>query len=216
MAVATQFRASVFLQSAGNSFPACKRLIGMGSPRSNKMVRTLACLSLVAVIACDSGARNAPITEMETDPARMPKTSVEESVPDLTPEAAAQLRARAFVIGCEDIACEGQPIFASDIIPQEVRTHIRNLLASEVRYLTDEEADEIMGPPNAGIQPGVGAWIGVEEVAGTERPDVVSVMTYVDGPGRHMGTQTLFEWNGEAWVHVAADEVGVTVVTAVP
>ena len=206
----------MFLQFAGNSFPACKRLIGMGSPRSNKMVRTLACLSLVAVIACDSGAGNAPITDLETEPASTPETSVKESVPDLTPEAAAELRARAFAIGCEDIACDGQPIFASDIIPQEVRAHIRNLLASEVSYLTDEEADEISGPPKAGIQPGVGAWIGVEEVEGTERPDVVSVMTYVHGPGRNMGTQTLFQWNGEEWVHVAADEVGVTVVTAVP
>ncbi|HJR92913.1 MAG TPA: hypothetical protein VJ938_10765 [Acidimicrobiia bacterium] len=172
-------------------------------------MRAILGLSLVAVTACSSGLTTVPSTTV-------PATQVAQTIPAISPEVAADLRARAFVIGCKDIACEGQPIFASDIIPQEVRVRIQNLLASEVSYLTDEEASEISGPPNAGIQPGLGAWIGVEEVEGTERPDVVSVMTYVNGPGRNMGTQTLFQWNGEEWVQVAADDVGLTVITAVP
>ncbi|MET0565981.1 MAG: hypothetical protein ABW021_06020 [Acidimicrobiia bacterium] len=170
-------------------------------------MRAILGLSLVAVTACSSGLTAAPSTTA-------PATEVVQTIPGISPDVAAELRARAFVIGCEDIACEGQPIFASDIIPEEVRVRIRNLLASEVSYLTDEEASEISGP--AGIRPGLGAWIGVEAVDETERPDVVSVMTYVYGPGRNMGTQTLFQWNGEGWVHVAADEVGLTVITAVP
>jgi len=144
----------------------------------------------------------------------VPATEVAQTIPAISPEVAAELRARAFVIGCERFACEGQPIFASNIIPQEVRVRIGNLLASAVSYLTDQEASEISGP--AGIHAGLGAWIGVESVEETVRPDVVSVMTYVDGPGRNMGTETLFQWNGEEWVHVAADEVGLTVITAVP
>ena len=99
---------------------------------------------LVAVTACSSGLTTVPS-------ATVPATDVVQTVPAISLDVAAELRARAFVIGCEDIACEGQPIFASDRIPQEVRAHIRNLLASEVSYLTDEEADEIMGPPTQGF-----------------------------------------------------------------
>ncbi|MGH3668088.1 MAG: hypothetical protein ACRDU7_07345, partial [Acidimicrobiia bacterium] len=80
------------------------------------MRHLVAGLSLVAMTACGSGAGTAPVTT--------PAASAVESVPEISADAAAELRARAFVVGCDDITCESRPIFASDVIPEEVRTHI--------------------------------------------------------------------------------------------
>ncbi len=133
-------------------------------------------------------------------------------VPEITSELRATLMARAFVIGCDEIACRDRPIFASDLTPGAVRGEVDLVL--EVEWLSDEEALAITGP--SGEYPEGGSWVGVDDVRQTEREDVVSVMTYVHGAGRNMGTETLFQWQGDQWAQVTSEEVSVTVITAVP
>jgi hypothetical protein len=181
------------------------------------MRRSIAVFLLATAIACTSG-RDTVSTAQDQDAGTTQTGPVDPSttvaIPDITPEVAAQLRARAFVIGCRYIACEDSPIYASERIPDRVRAHIKELLTRDVSYLTDQQEIE-RGDPQGGYSDG-GAWIGVDEVEGTDRADVVSVMTWVYGPGRNNGTQTLFQWNGAEWVNVSAEDVGVTVVSAVP
>jgi hypothetical protein len=180
------------------------------------MRRSIAVFLLLAAVACTSEVgvvSTSRVDETATTQARPVDTSA-TTIPDITPDVAALLRARAFAIGCRYIACEGSPIYASERIPDRVQAHIQNLLTRDVIYLTDQQQIE-RGDPQRGYPDG-GALIGVDGVEWTERADVVSVMTWVYGPGRNRGTQTLFQWTDGEWVNVEAEDVGVTVVSAVP
>ncbi len=135
-------------------------------------------------------------------------------VPEMTPELSAQLRARAFMRACQDVACAGAPILAPDSTPPSVREAIVEQFTDEVEYLSDSQLEERYDAN--GTYPDGAVWLNVNLVDTTERSDVIGVDVWISRARfDFVGRTYLFLWDGTQWVDTSPDAVDVTVTTSV-
>ena len=136
------------------------------------------------------------------------------SAPELTPELSAALQARAFAAACEDLDCQGGPVYSWDTTPEDVRSAIAEILDEEVAYL---DSDTLMGlTDDRGLFKDGGTSIATSRVQ-LLKADVIGVDTW-RGRGLFDGRveTVLFRWDGADWMATTSDEVGVTVTSSVP
>ncbi len=140
-----------------------------------------------------------------------------EPAPAMTPQLSAQLRARAFMRACQDVACSGAPILAPDSTPSSVREAIVELFTDEVEYLSDSQLEERYPSSNRYSQyPDGATWFNVTALDATRRIDVVGVDVWISrGQFDVVGQTYLFLWDGTRWLDTSPDAVDVTVTTSV-
>ena len=141
-------------------------------------------------------------------------TGSRQPAPVMTPELSAQLRARAFMRACQDVACAGAPILAPDSTPPSVREAIVEQFTDEVEYLSDSQLEERYDAN--GTYPDGAVWLNVNLVDTTERSDVISVDVWISRARfDFVGRTYLFLWDGIQWVDTSPETVDVTVTTSV-
>ncbi len=120
----------------------------------------------------------------------------------------------AFATACGDAVCAGAPIYAPEQFPGELRAAISSTFTDEVRYIDAARLEEMT--TSQGSFADAGTYIDVEQ-ARQLTADTVGIDVWVArGFNNGLGSSYLFRWTGTDWVRATAEEVGVTVTTAVP
>ena len=135
------------------------------------------------------------------------------STSELSPHDIATVRATAFSVACLEVLCPGGPILAPDTLPDDVREAIRTSFSDEVEYVSEASVEGLTGDDGRFVDGAILISPGMPY-----RPDgnVVAVdVGLQQGFRDFVGRTYLFERDGEGWVGVSADSVGITVTSSV-
>lgn len=135
------------------------------------------------------------------------------STSELTQDETATLRAAAFSVACLEVLCPGSPILAPDALPDDVRGAIRPGFSDEVEYLSEASLEARTGDDGRFVD---GAILISPGEPYQPNDGVVAVDVGLQKGYRDYARRTyLFERDGDRWIAVSADSVGITVTSAV-
>lgn len=136
-----------------------------------------------------------------------------ESPAELTSEDIATVRATAFSVACLEVLCPGAPILAPDTLPDDARKAIRSGFSDEVDYVSEASLEARTGDDGRFVDGAILISPGIPYQADG---DVVAVDVGLQRGFRDfVGRTYLFQRDGEGWVGVSADSVGITVTSSV-
>jgi hypothetical protein len=136
-----------------------------------------------------------------------------ESKSELSSEDIATVRATAFSVACLEVLCPGAPILAPDTLPEDVREAIRTGFSDEVEYVSEASLEARTGVDGRFVD---GAILLSPGMPYQPDGDVVAVdVKHQQGFRDFVGRTYLFERDGDGWVSVSADSVGITATSSV-
>lgn len=136
-----------------------------------------------------------------------------ESTSDLTQDDVATVRATAFSVACLEVLCPGAPILAPDALPDDVREAIRTGFSDEVEYVSEASLEARSGDDGRFVD---GAILISPGEPYQPNGSVVAVEVALQkGYRDYVGRTYLFERDGDRWIAVSPDSVGITVTSSV-
>ncbi len=136
-----------------------------------------------------------------------------DQAPPLDGEQATAVQAHAFAVVCLEVLCPGAPILALDTTTNDLRDAIRDGFTDEVEYVAENSLGARTGDDGRFVD---GALLITPGEAYATDAELVAVDVGLSkGVHDFVGRTDLFEWDGEQWINVSADSVGITVTSAV-
>ena len=136
-----------------------------------------------------------------------------ESTSELAQDDIATVRAAAFSVACLEVLCPGAPILAPDTLPGDVREAIRTDFSDEIEYVTEQSLKDRTGDDGRFVDGAILISPG-EPCQATD--SVVAVDVALQERYRdYVGRTYLFQRDGDRWIAVSPDSVGISVTSSV-
>ena len=136
-----------------------------------------------------------------------------ESTSELAQDDIATVRAAAFSVACLEVLCPGAPILAPDTLPGEVREAIRTDFSDEIEYVTEQSLKDRTGDDGRFVDGAILISPG-EPYQSTDSVVAVDVALQ-KGYRDYVGRTYLFQRDGDRWIAVSPDSVGISVTSSV-